>query len=340
MGLQPQWCELGCSNMFRLQPMPLLPIKLGSTFLSVLLTLLTSLTLVRELGKDGLRTALARVWKGAWIFVHPRTCFKVAKVLTSPKTWPIVQAEPRLMFRYLGAYLVADLSRKERASILIDHYAFLKDRVEADFFRTILDCRLELWQQIIGEHTYRICMIFPRTTQGEGELSLIFEADRVDIYTLSFAIGPGSIAGLTACRALYIVRVQGKGRGLHLIRSARKNCLDVSPAALLLAAAEGVATALGLNHMIGIGAHNQISTCADSPPEGMVKAYDEFWLAVGGFRLERNMYHLTVPLPRKPIQSIKRNHRSRVLRKREFRKGIKEAACRAFRDVALGAHQG
>ena len=263
--------------------MPLLPIKLGPTSLSASLTFLTSLTLMRELGKDGLRTALARVWKGAWMLVHPRTCFEVVKVLTSSSTRSIVQAEPRLMFKYLGGYLGADLSRKERAAILIDHYAFLTERVEGDFFRTIVDCRLELWQQMIGEHIYRICLTFPRTTHDEGDLALIFEADGVDIYTLSFAIGPGSIAGLTACRALYIARVQGKSGGAHLIRSATKGCLDVSPAALLLAAAEGIATALGLSNMIGIGAHNHISTCADILPEGMVKAYDEFWIAVGGF---------------------------------------------------------
>jgi uncharacterized protein len=312
-----------------------MPFKLGSTLLPISLMFLSSMTLIRELGRDGLRTALARVWKGAWIFVHPRTCFKVARVLTSSETRAVVQAEPRLMFKYLGDYLGADLSRKERASILIQHYAFLGDRVERDFFRTIVACRLELWQQIIGEHTYRISLTFPRTTHDEGDLSLIFEADRVDIYTLSFAIGPGSIAGLPACRALYIARVQGKGRGLDLIRSATKNCLDVSPAALLLTAAEGIATALDVSHMIGISADNQISASADSREQGMAKAYDEFWAAAGGSRLQRNMYHLAVPLPRKPILSIKRNHRTRVLRKREYKKLVKEQVCSAFRDVAL-----
>jgi uncharacterized protein VirK/YbjX len=241
------------------------------------------------------------------------------------------------MFSFLGAYLGADLSRKERASILIEHYAFLKDRVEAGFFRTILDCRIELWKQIIGEHVYRICLIFPRAAHGEGELSLVFEADRVDIYNLSFVIGPGGIAGLEPCRALYIARVQGKGGGLHLITRARKNCLDVSPAALLLSAAEGIASALDLRHMIGIGAGNHLSASADFPLEGKFRAYDEFWLAAGGSRIERNMYHLPVPLPRKPLQFIKRNHRSRVLRRREFRKAVKEAVCQAFRDVALSA---
>ena len=147
---------------------------------------------------------------------------------------------------------------------------------------------------------------------------MIFEADQVDICTLSFTIGPGCIADLTG-HALYISRVQGKGGRLHLIRAATKNCLEVAPAAMLLAAAEGIATALELSDLIGIGATTQISTGLGSR-QGMVKAYEEFWMAAGGLKLARDMYHLPVPSFSKPIQSIKRNHRARTLRKREFKK--------------------
>jgi uncharacterized protein len=301
------------------------------------LAALTSFALIRELVKDGMRTALIRVWKGAWIFIHPRTCFEVVKVLASAETRPVVRAEPRVLFKYLSNYLGADLSRKERASILIDHYTFLRDRVQGNFFRMIVDCPVELWQQIIGEHMYRICLGFPRTVTAhrEGDLSLTFEADGVDIYILSFTIGPGSIAGLAASRAIYIARLQGKGKGLPLIRTATKTCIDISPPALLLAAVEGVATALNLSHIIGVSADNHISDSGDLPPSDMVKAYDEFWFAAGGLRLGRNMYHLPVPLPHKPIQSIKRNHRSRALRKREYKTIVKEQVCRAFGKVAL-----
>ena len=321
--------------------MPLIPIKPSHIQLVVSLAALTSFALIRELVKDGARAALIRMRKGAWIFIHPRICFEVAKVLASAETRPIVRAEPRLLFKYLSDYLAADLSRKERASILIDHYAFLTDRVQGKFFRMIVDCRVELWQQIIREHMYRIRLTFPRTPTAhcEGDLSLIFEADGVDIYVLSFAIGPGSIAGLAASRAIYIARVQGKGKGLHLIRTATKMCVDISPQALLLAAAEGVATALGLSHIIGIGADNHVSAGTDFRTNDIGRAYDEFWLAAGGLRLERNMYYLPVPLPHKPIQSIKRNHRSRALRKREYKLIVKEQVCRAFRDVALVARR-
>src|SRR6185436_357982 len=322
--------------------MPLIPIKPSIIQLYASLATLTSFALIRELVKDGVHTALNRAWKGVWIFLHPRTCLDVVKALTSAETRPIVRAEPRLFLKYLTDYVGADLSRKERASILIDHYEFLKDRVEVYFFRTIVDGRIQLWQQTISGHRYDICLTFPRTATAhhEGDLSLIFVADGVDIYILSFAIGPGTIAGLTASHVIYIARVQGKGKGLHLIRTATKMCLDVSPPALLLAAAEGVATAFGLSHMIGIGADNHVSASADFRVNDLAKAYDQFWVGAGGLRLTRHMYHLTVPSTHKPIQSIKRNHRSRALHKREYRILVTEQVCRAFRDLALVTNKG
>jgi len=71
----------------------------------------------------------------------------------------------------------------------------------------------------------------------------------------------------------------------------------------------------------------------------MVKAYDEFWMAAGGLKLARDMYHLPVPSFSKPIQSIKRNHRARTLRKREYKKLVTEQVCREFRDLALNANR-
>jgi len=42
-----------------------------------------------------------------------------------------------------------------------------------------------------------------------------------------------------------------------------------------------------------------------------------------------------VPSSHRPVQSIKRNHRSRVMRKREYKKLVKQRVCVAFRTVAL-----
>ena len=118
------------------------------------------------------------------------------------------------------------------------------------------------------------------------------------------------------------------------IRKATRECNDVSPAALLLAAAEGIAQAFGLEHMIGISASTQVSTTYGRT-DNFVKAYDEFWKTTGGTKLARDMYHLPLPVSGKPILSVKRNHRSRALRKRRFRKSVKEYVSEAFRAGAL-----
>src|SRR5215510_5805016 len=117
------------------------PAKPNSSLLAAFFALLTSFSLMRQLARNGWWTALARIGKGAWIVTDPRTCVRVAKVFMSPETWPVVQSEPRVMFKYLGNYVGFGLSRKERASILIDHYAFLRARVNQNFFRTIVDGR-------------------------------------------------------------------------------------------------------------------------------------------------------------------------------------------------------
>jgi uncharacterized protein VirK/YbjX len=237
--------------------------------------------------------------------------------------------------KYVGSYLGLALSRNERASILISHYAFLRGRVDQNFFQRVVAGRIELWRREVAERHYRICLTFSVQYHAEGDLSLVFLRDDLVIYTLSFTIGPGAVAGLNEGHAIYIGRIQGKGRELQVISQATRDCLDISPAALLLTAAEAVAMALELRHIVGVGADMQISAPSDSRPEGLVHGYNEFWVALGGSPLVRDMYCLTVPLLEKPIKTIKSNHRSRVLRKRAFKTRVREQVCDEFRTVAL-----
>jgi uncharacterized protein VirK/YbjX len=311
-----------------------IPIKPDSTLLTIWLATLSALALFRQPVRDGLSTTLVRVRKAGWIFLNPRTFLRVATVLKFAEIRPVVRAAPRLIFKYLGAYISGELSRKERASVLIEHYTFLKQRVAGGFFRKIVDSRLELWRYDVDEHTYRISLSFPRTTHDEGDLALTFQSDRDDLYTLSFSIGPGSVAGGFNGRALYISRVQGRARGLPSISRASKDCCDVAPAWILLAAAEGVAKALEIRHMFGVGANCQISADKEHQSD-LVRVYDDFWLAASGHRLDRNMFHLAVPPVLKPIQTIRRDHRRRALRKRQFRGLVTEQVFSAYRNRAL-----
>jgi uncharacterized protein VirK/YbjX len=294
---------------------------------------MTKQPIVRAAAAEQWRDSVVRLSKGAWLVAHPRTFVDLARLFASAPMRPLFRVEPRLMFKFLQDYLTADLSRSERAAMLIHHYAFLNERVDPIFFEEIVDHRLDLWELKTGDNAYRICLLFPRTPHTEGDLTLIFEADGCDIYNLSFTFGPGAIAGLDVADAMYIARVQGKGRGLDRIREATRDCVDVSPAALLLAAAEGIAQALDLDTMVGIGAVSQVMTKGNRKLENLVKAYDEFWTAAGGTRLDRHMYRLAVPSSGKPILAVKRDHRSRTHRKRRFKRSVKEHVLRAFCEI-------
>ena len=282
-----------------------------------------------------LRATARRARKGVTLLADPWTAFKVARALSPRKLRPVMGAAPRLMFKYVSNYLQTGFSRQERASILVRHYTVLRSHAPEQFFHAIVREGLELWRESLGDHTYSIFLTFPRAYHSEGDLALIFRADAMGIYTLSFTIGPGSIAGLDAKDVMYVGRVQGKGRGLDLIRTATKDCLDISPAALLLSAAQGIALDLKLERIIGVSAHAQIAA-ERALPHSLVTAYDEFWITLGGQRLNRDMYQLTVPLAEKPLHSIRRSHRSRVRRKRAFKKFVSEHVRAKFHESIVG----
>ena len=282
-----------------------------------------------------LRGTVRRARKGTMVLVHPWMHFKVASALSPRKLRPVVGAAPLMMFKYLSDYLKTGFSRKERAFILVRHYTVLRNNAPEQFFHAIVREGLELWRESFGENTYSIFLTFPRETDSEGDLALVFRAGATGIYTLAFTIGPGSIAGLDATDVMYVARVQGKGKALDRIRTATKDCLDISPAALLLSAAEGIALNLKLERIIGISGHAQISA-ERALPRSLLTAYDEFWIALGGQRLDRDMYQLTVPLTEKPLQSIQRRHRSRVRRKRGFKKLVSEQVRVKFHESVVG----
>jgi uncharacterized protein VirK/YbjX len=285
-------------------------------------------------GSSGLRRGLTWAAKSSWLLANPRIAAELTQVLGSRETRSVLRADPRVLFKFLYGYLSTDLSREERAAMLIHHYTFLRQRTRGDFFQDVVEQPLLLWEHAVGERVYRMSLSVPIFADGEGDLAIYFSADGVDIYFLSFTIGPGSICGLDGA-AMYIARMQGKGKGLDQIRLATRDCGDISPARLLLAAAEGIAQALDLSHMVGIGAMHQVSTAQGSDPSDLVKAYDEFWQAAGGTKIARDMYHLALPVLGKPIREVKRDHRSRTLRKRRFKTAIRDAVGEAFRTRAL-----
>jgi uncharacterized protein VirK/YbjX len=289
----------------------------------------------RELIGSGWATGVARCIKAARLLLNIPLHIRVMKALAAPEVRIVKERDPKVLFKYLTYYLARGLSRSERAEMLIGHYACLARHLDRSFLARVCDEPLVLWHQEIDGDSFRIRLGFSAGTHAEGDLSLVFEGNALSLFTLSFTIGPGSVFGLPARPVICVARIQGKGKGFERIRHATKACRDVAPPLLLLAALQGIALALDITDLVGVDAGNQISLEGGEQPAGAPSTYDEFWLAQGAGRIDRQMFHLPVPLPEKPLALVKQKHRGRVIQRREFRNSVTEQALRRFREGAL-----
>jgi uncharacterized protein VirK/YbjX len=159
-------------------------------------------------------------------------------------------------------------------------------------------------------------------TLGEGELNLYFQVNSVEVYVLSFIMVPGRLPGADVENSIFITRLQGTKGCADAIKLATKSVGDVSPPLILMAAVQGIATALGIKFILGINSKDHVSTDGRPPTRDLISAYDEFWVSIEGKRLPSGLFLFPIPLPDKPLVLIKQNHRPRVRSRRAFRNSV------------------
>ena len=227
--------------------------------------------------------------------------------------------------RYLRAYMSRSLSHQARRQIVLSQAAHLDARVHRSFFREIAHPRAALWRFA----QERCCSIWLVANQGrhlEGDFDLVFQLDGMAIYALSFSIGPSPANPPADRPAMLVGRVQGERGHFDDIRLATKVLKDISPAALLVSAAEGIALALNLTQICGVGGCEQL---AHLKAGADYFDYDEFWEALSGRRI-RDWYVFDAPFPHKPPSGTAAHHRRRARRKRVFRDAVREEVRATF----------
>lgn len=238
---------------------------------------------------------------------------------------PLLERQPRFRYKYLSRYLVASFSRPKRLAALLHHYDFLTATVGTTFFEQVAQ-KLIIWQEQHEAGCFAISLSYPALVGFEGELSLHFTVNGILLQVLSFVIVPGHLVGAANKPALLLSQVQGTRQPI-LYKQTTKALLDITPAALLVHAAYGLAQALRIDHAAGVGTQEQI--CYG--PTNYFN-YDTFWEQFGGSRIDGGLFRLTIPAPEKPIECIKRTYRARTLRKRHYKHALRQAVeqrCRA-----------
>ena len=240
----------------------------------------------------------------------------------------LLEQQPRFIYKYLGSYAVASFSRPVRLAAILHHYRFLASVVRPDFFAAVARKPI-CWQDIIGGERFRIELSYPVLAWFEGELSLHFMVDDTLVQMLTFVIVPGHIVGLAAPQALLISQIQGTKHG-ELLKHATKCLHDLTPATLLVNVAYGLATALGLDHAVGISTREQLGRGSKLHFD-----YDSFWRQFRGEWLATPFYQLDLNAPEKPIEEVKAKYRSRTLRKRQYKQQVRQFAAAHFQHAFM-----
>ncbi|HIV70176.1 MAG TPA: VirK/YbjX family protein [Candidatus Aquabacterium excrementipullorum] len=279
---------------------------------------------------SGMLDGLRRLAHVAW---HFRDHHRLLKVLKAEHTAGILRQVPRTAYRYTLPYLSSNFERPLRLELLMAHYRFMNDRLGAAFCAGIVQGTLTPWRAELQGHRFSIHVTGPCAISGhrEGELTFALQMDGADLYKVSFSIVPARTlslpSGSTPPRhghTLYIGRVQGVVGTFEQIRLATKACHDIAPPDLLMAAVAGMAGALGIEVIAGVGIEHSISS-ESIQQSNMSFDYTEFWDRYHGSKTADGHHVMQLPFPEKPLQAIASKHRKRTTLKREFKRQITEA---------------
>jgi uncharacterized protein len=242
------------------------------------------------------------------------------RTFDNPQIASIVKSYPNLSMKYLDFYMAKSFGKAVRRTIMLHHYSFITQHFPDDFYKTIDNRYVVLWEDRGAGSQNEIALSFNWRSHFEGDLTLTFLSNGNSIFETSFVILPGRVIGASVSDVLCIGRVQGGKGELDAIRAATRFCDDISPPHLLMAAIEGFASALSVAVVAGVSDDEQVSKWHTK--KDISFAYDEFWKIYYGTRTREGFFEMPVPLPLKPIREVSRSHRRRARPKQQFKQRV------------------
>jgi uncharacterized protein VirK/YbjX len=258
-----------------------------------------------------------------------RTLRQVLQVFKFPAFFQAARSNPRFAFKYLTPdYLVRGLTVAERASCFTHHYKRMQSTLPDRLLRETLQGDVRLHEICAGRNRFTLTMGLPQPLDKEGEMSLNLRVNGEIVFVLSFAVVPGSVVRSPSAEVVLITQLQGRRGAYRQIYLATKSMHDVAPCAFLLAALQGIATAMGIPCLAAVSATMQ--TCYTTECAAAFNtAYDGFFQELGMARNAAGFFVSPVPIQDKPLARIKQGHKLRTKQKRAFKQQIQKV-CSAF----------
>jgi uncharacterized protein VirK/YbjX len=267
------------------------------------------------------------MWRG---FTHIRTHREVLRfLLRFPPFTEFVFSNPSFAFKYLTQnYLVRGFTIAERAACFLYHYNRLHSALPDNLLRRTLQEEVTIHEIPEGANRFVLTMDASRPSFKEGELSLHLRVDGEIVFVLSFTIVPGWVVKSQAAEILLISRLQGVKGAYSPIIDATRTLHDVAPGALLFAALQGFADALGIGEIAAVSGVRQ-SYFSEDDAAVFKEAYDDFFAELGIPKSAAGFYCIPLPLQEKSLTFVKHGHKIRTREKRAFKQQI-QLGCAGF----------
>jgi uncharacterized protein VirK/YbjX len=222
-------------------------------------------------------------------------------------------------------YLAKSFRGIESVQAYYGHYGFLVEALTAPTLHTLLAGQAILHVQRGDRSEHRILLTATHERHEEGELQLQLHDGYFVLYVLGATIVPGEVFGLPDRHVLLISRLQGVPGAFLAIGQATKAFGDIQPKAVLLAAAEGLASGLGLRTILAVAAGNQLAS-DKCRAEDLVKSYDNFFTAAGAEPWGDGFFRLDLARELQTPAAASRAHAKRAERRRRLRREVTAAA--------------
>lgn len=233
--------------------------------------------------------------------------------LDQPEMRPYVEADPRLAFRPLGAYMSIRWNWSRRAKVIRDTYAFIHAQ-GGPLHQAMTSPEGSVLVQLPLDKGMTVDVRFRPDPQfrKEGEISIFFSLNGIDHPISSFALAFERTGDGWIC---FVGAVQGrKGGGEDAIKVATKAMHGLRPKQFMVFLAQEIARSLRVKTLQGVGngihvfragQHKLIRTKRDIQFD-----YDELWTEAGGAPGQDGWFILPSKPRRRGLDEVKPNKKS------------------------------
>ena len=285
---------------------------------------------------DGARRPLSKSFTSAAktvsrLVLNFSTILRLVRCLTGEAYLVLWKKNAGIFLKPLRRGYARDLTTRNRSAIVAHHYNQVSKHLGDGFLKSSTGGEVVLWSAFDHADAPRIVATTVDQFDFEDELKLTFMLGANALYIMGAVVSPGRIWGISHESVLVVTRVQGIRLMVDQMKVATELCGDCAPRLLLFSAMEGLAAAMGIRWIVGIGVTRQIATAFETiSTPSFYDNYDGFWKSLNRVNSVAGFYLLPTPLIHRPLVEIQPKHRTRAQSRRVYRRYVSSYVASRF----------